>query len=71
MSSFISKDTKFQNSENPYCPSNTYYEHQKETTINGRLYNDDIIILALLFFLYTEKVNDTYLFIALFMLLLS
>ncbi|MBP3255373.1 MAG: hypothetical protein J6M60_02650 [Clostridia bacterium] len=46
-------------------------EKNKETTTNGRLYNDDLIIIALLFFLYTEKVNDTYLFIALIMLLMS
>lgn len=44
---------------------------QKKTTSNGRLYNDDIIIIGLLFLLYTEKVNDTYLFMALIMLLLS
>ena len=36
-----------------------------------KLASDDLIIIALLFFLYNEKVNDTYLFIALIMLLLS
>ena len=36
-----------------------------------KLFFDDLLILALLFFLYKEDVNDSYLFIVLFMLLLS
>lgn len=36
-----------------------------------QLYLDDIIILGLLFFLYTEGVQDEFLFIALILLLLS
>lgn len=36
-----------------------------------KLASDDLIILGLLFFLYNEKVDDTFLFIALIMLLLS
>ena len=60
----------FDNSSKPYCPSNTY-ENKETTNDNGRLYNDDLIILALIIFLYNEKVNDIYLFIALFMLLLD
>lgn len=36
-----------------------------------KLASDDLIILALLFFLYNEKVDDSFLFIALIMLLLS
>lgn len=36
-----------------------------------KLYSDDILLMGLLFFLYTEKVDDQYLFIALIMLLLS
>ena len=36
-----------------------------------RLYLDDVIILGLLFFLYTEGVQDELLFIALILLLLS
>lgn len=52
--------------------TNEGFESKKETTSNnGRLYNDDLIILGLLFLLYTEKVNDTYLFMALLMLLMS
>lgn len=36
-----------------------------------KLYFDDLLILALLFFLYKEEVNDSYLYIILLMLLLS
>ena len=52
--------------------SNNDISNNKNETSNSRpIYNDDLIILALLFFLYNEKVNDTYLFIALIMLLLN
>ena len=36
-----------------------------------KLYFDDLLIIALLFFLYQEEVKDTYLYIALVLLLLS
>ena len=36
-----------------------------------KLYFDDILLLCLIFFLYTEGVQDQYLFIALILLLLS
>lgn len=36
-----------------------------------KLYFDDLLIIALLFFLYQEEVKDTYLYIALILLLLS
>lgn len=36
-----------------------------------KLYFDDLLILALLFFLYQEEVKDTYLYMALILLLLS
>ena len=36
-----------------------------------KLYIDDVIIICLLFFLYTEEAQDPMLFIALLMLLLS
>lgn len=36
-----------------------------------KLYSDDILILLLLFFLYSEKVDDQWLYITLIMLLLS
>ena len=62
---------------------NNYIDEKKEQESNScssdnlfdffglKLASDDLIIIALLFFLYSEKVNDTYLFIALIMLLLS
>lgn len=36
-----------------------------------KLYNDDILLIGLIFFLYKEDVKDQYLFIALILLLLS
>lgn len=36
-----------------------------------KLYFDDILLICLIFFLYTEGVQDQYLFIALILLLLS
>lgn len=36
-----------------------------------KLHSDDLLIIGLLFFLYQEKVDDTYLYIALILLLLS
>jgi len=60
--------------------------HINKSTLNGidktieepfleilglKLYSDDILILSLIFFLYTEDVKDEGLFIALVLLLLS
>lgn len=36
-----------------------------------KLYNDDLLLIVLIFFLYKEDVKDQYLFIALILLLLS
>ena len=36
-----------------------------------KLYSDDLLLIGLLFFLYQEEVKDTYLYMALIMLLLS
>lgn len=36
-----------------------------------KLYFDDLLILALLFFLYQEEVKDTYLYMALILLLIT
>lgn len=36
-----------------------------------KLYFDDVLIIALIFFLYSEGVQDNFLFIALVLLLLS
>lgn len=47
-------------------------EDEKYFEILGlKLYNDDILLLCLIFFLYKEDVKDPYLFIALVLLLLS
>ena len=53
-------------------------KHRPETKNNGflsllgiRLYYDDLIILALLYFLYKEEVQDEGLFLTLILLLLS
>jgi len=63
---------------NPYFPKNFSQKNDKNTYNDNnfnffgiKLENDDLIILALLFFLYIEKVDDTFLFIALILLLLS
>ena len=34
-------------------------------------YTDDLLILAILFFLYSQKINDQYLYIALILLLIK
>ena len=36
-----------------------------------KLYFDDVLLICLIFFLYSEKIDDTYLMIALILLLLS
>ena len=47
-------------------------ENEKYFEILGiKLYDDDILLLCLIFFLYKEDVKDPYLFIALVLLLLS
>ncbi len=52
-------------SENSYS-SESFFE-----IFGIKLYSDDIIIICLLFLLYTEKVQDEELFICLILLLLS
>lgn len=91
------------NRENPYSPSTSLGEKQKNFTYSSppshsvkkqdskkedtikaenafeecfeifgiKLYFDDLLIIALLFFLYQEEVKDSYLYIALILLLLS
>ena len=56
-------------------------EHKKEDKLNYnlpvfeimgiKLYNDDLLILALLLFLYEEDIHDQELFLSLILLLLS
>ena len=64
-----SKDTSLtnDNSQNRY-----YNDYKPMFEIFGiQLYFDDILLICLIFFLYTEGVQDEYLFIALILLLLS
>ena len=56
-------------------PSDTRYETNNDTVIfeflGLKIYFDDILILLILLFLYEEKIQDEYLFIALILLLLN
>ena len=47
------------------------YNNKNFDFLGLKIANDDLIILALLFFLYNEKVDDTFLFISLILLLLN
>lgn len=38
---------------------------------DGKLQSDDLLIIIILFFLYTQQIDDIYLYIALFMLLIN
>lgn len=52
--------------------SNSKKEHDELFEIFGiKLYFDDILLISLIFFLYSEGVKDDYLFISLILLLLS
>ena len=59
--------------EDTNCDTNNIENNSEECfEIFGlKLYFDDLLIIALLFFLYQEEVKDTYLYIALILLLLS
>ena len=58
---FLNKTTKNSENESDFLSN----------LLGIKLESDDLIILCLLFFLYKEKVDDTYLFIVLILLLLS
>lgn len=54
------------------CNDFSSYDEEQYFEIFGiKLHFDDLLIIALLFFLYQEDVKDTYLYIALILLLLS
>lgn len=59
------KDSKIKDDD-----ENRAYEQYFEI-FGIKLFFDDLLILALLFFLYKEEVKDNYLYIVLFMLLLN
>ena len=62
----------FSNQVNTQIPSSDCENNEDCFEIFGlKLYFDDLLILALLFFLYQEEVKDTYLYMALILLLLS
>ena len=58
-------------SRSTICNESSQKEQAFFSILGLDLYFDDILILCLLFFLYTEKVKDEMLFICLIMLLLS
>ncbi len=68
-------DKKNSTNENTSRSTICYESNPKEqasfSILGLNLYFDDILILCLLFFLYTEEVKDEMLFICLIMLLLS
>lgn len=53
------------------CDDNFYNDTELFNIFGFSLHIDDLLILALLFFLYQERIDDIYLYIALFLLLLS
>lgn len=53
------------------CDDNFYDDTEFLNIFGFSLHIDDLLILVLLFFLYQEGVDDIYLYIALFLLLLS
>jgi len=75
----IEVNNSFPNYNKQNCETNKEIKEKTENSsyeqffeIFGiKLYFDDLLILALIFFLYKEEVNDNYLYIILFMLLLS
>ena len=58
----------------PNIKTDSFNSHEYEQFINifgFKLYFDDLLILALLFFLYKEEIKDESLYIALILLLLT
>lgn len=81
---FFKNDSKNVSKNNNYHPEkdNNYYNNNKNEYLGDfnnnffeifglKLAFDDLLIIAMLFFLYKEEVNDTYLYIALILLLLT
>ena len=65
-----SSDTNINNNKINLTSNNENHEDYFEI-FGLQLHFDDLLIIALLFFLYQEEVKDTYLYIALILLLLS
>lgn len=67
-----STNNSFSNNSNNNCSSTNSNDDEQFINIFGfKIALDDILILFLLFFLYTEDVKDNYLYVVLIMLLLS
>lgn len=58
--------TKEKEQEHSSCEDRVFFE-----VLGMKLYFDDILLICLIFFLYTEGVQDEMLFLALILLLLS
>lgn len=59
--------------ENSLLSNDNFSKNEEEffEIFGLKLHFDDLLIIAILFFLYQEEVKDTYLYIALILLLLS
>lgn len=66
------KKMNFYNTHN-FSNNNTNYFDEKtnSNSIISNFAEDDLLILSILFFLYIEKIDDTFLYIILFMLLIN
>lgn len=53
------------------CNDNYYSDSEYFDVFGLKLHIDDLLILALIFFLYKEGIEDMYLYIALFLLLIN
>lgn len=54
-----------------FCKEKQSYDEALFEILGIKLYFDDVLLICLIFFLYTEGVQDQYLFIVLILLLLS
>ena len=51
--------------------NDSHYEKPIFSILGINLYFDDVLLICMIFFLYSEKIEDTYLLLALVLLLLS
>ena len=66
------KNSFYKDNENFTKTNNCVPKFKPIFEFNGlKLYSDDLLILALIYFLYKEEIKDTLLFIALFSLLFN
>lgn len=67
----IEKNNSKKNNETQKNENNNTSESTIISILGLQLNFDDILLICLIIFLYNEKTNDTYLFLALILLLLS